>query len=50
MLMNNDEHCSRSMMSKLGDMGDQFPEAYHISKYIGTGTVSNQNCKWKHIR
>ena len=37
-------------MSKLGDVRDQFPEAYCISKYNGTGTVSNQNHKWKHIK
>ena len=37
-------------MSKLGDVHGRFPEAYHISKYDGTGTVSNWNRKGKHIR
>ena len=32
------------------DIGDQFPKAYHISKYNGMGTESNQNHKQKHIR
>ena len=49
-LANNDECNSRSAMSKLGDIGDQFPEAYCISKYNGMGTESNWNRKWKHIR
>ena len=48
--MNNDEHSSYSLMSKLGDVGDQIPDVYHISKYNRMGTESNQNCKQKHIR
>ena len=50
MLTSNDKHSSHSMMSKLGDVSDQIPEAYCISKYIRMGTVSNWNCKQKHIR
>ena len=47
---NNDECSLRSMMSKLGDVRDQFPEAYCISKYNGMGTESNRDRKWKHIK
>ena len=47
---NNGECSSCSVMSKLGDVHGQFPEAYCISKYNGTGTVSNQNHKQKHIK
>ena len=45
MLTSNDECSLHSMMSKLSDVGDQIPKAYHISKYDGVGTESNQNCK-----
>ena len=31
--MNDDECSSHSMMSKLGDVCDQFPKVYHICKY-----------------
>ena len=49
-LMTDNERSSHSAMSKLGDVCDRFPKAYCISKYNGTGTVSNWNHKWKHIR
>ena len=46
----DNEHSSCSAMSKLSDVCGQFPKAYHISKYVGTGTISNWNHKWKHIK
>ena len=46
----DDERSLRSVMSKLGDACGRFPEVYCISKYNGTGTKSNQDRKWKHIK
>ena len=37
-------------MSKLGDVCGRFPEAYHISKYVGMEMISSWSCKWKHIK
>ena len=46
----DDQHSSCSAMSKPGDVHGRFPEAYRISKYNGTGTESNWDCKWKYIK
>ena len=46
----DDQRSSCSAMSKPGDVRGRFPEAYHISKYNGTGTESNRDRKWKYIK
>ena len=46
----DDQRSSCSAMSKPGDVRGRFSEAYRISKYNGTGTESNRDCKRKHIK